>query len=46
MGNRDMGHKETKKPKKGCKRPSVGGMIVPTPEVEVIKKKKRVDSDN
>ena len=40
MGKRDFRHRETKKPKKGAKKPSVSELL-PTPvTVEVVKKKK------
>lgn len=44
MGKRDYRHRETKKPKKGGKKPSVGD-VLPTPiNVEVIKKGKKEGS--
>jgi hypothetical protein len=44
MGKRDIGRRETKKAKKGSKKPSVSE-ILPTPlTIEVIKKKKKESS--
>ena len=40
MGKRDIGKRETRKPKQGARRPAVPELL-PTPtHVEVIKKKK------
>jgi hypothetical protein len=42
MGKRDIGHRESKKPKKDGKKPSVSELL-PTPvNVEIIKKKKKI----
>ena len=42
MGSRDKGGKEAKKPKKGSIKPaSIGEFSEPTPEVEVIRKKRK-----
>ena len=41
MSSRDMHRKETKKPKKDSKRPSVNEVVTSTPEVEVIRKKRK-----
>ena len=45
MGKRDYRHRETKKPKRGAKKPSVSELL-PTPAtVEVVKKKKEKSSE-
>jgi hypothetical protein len=41
MGKRDYRHRESKKPKKGAKKPSVGELLSTPPAVEVIKKGKK-----
>jgi len=41
MSNREMYRKETKKPKKESKRTSVNEIVTPTPEVEVVRKKRK-----
>ena len=40
MGKRDFRHRETKKPKKGAKKPSVSELLPTSTTVEVVKKKK------
>jgi hypothetical protein len=44
MSSRDMHRKEVKKPKKDAKRPAVGEVVAPVPEVEVIRKKRKPDN--
>ncbi|MCL2615899.1 MAG: hypothetical protein FWD30_03775 [Dehalococcoidia bacterium] len=41
MSNREMYRKETKKPKKDSKRPAVNEIVMPTQEVEVVRKKRK-----
>jgi len=41
MGSRDKGKKEFKKPKKDAKKPTTASIFEPTPEVEVVKKKRK-----
>lgn len=41
MGKRDLGHKESKKPKKDNKKLFSTGMQTPAPQVEVIKRGKK-----
>jgi len=41
MGRRDYRHRESKKPKKGAKRPSISELLPSSTTVEVIKKGKK-----
>ena len=41
MGKRDYRHRESKKPKKGTKKPSMADALPTTTAVEVIKKGKK-----
>ncbi|MGD0857029.1 MAG: hypothetical protein ABSA18_14705 [Dehalococcoidia bacterium] len=41
MGSKDKGKKEVKKPKKDSKKTAMASMFEPTPEVEVVKKKRK-----
>jgi len=41
MSNRDMFRKETKKPKKCAKKPTLSESLTTTPEVEIIRKKRK-----
>ncbi|MDY6893261.1 MAG: hypothetical protein SVO26_06075 [Chloroflexota bacterium] len=41
MGRRDYRHRETKKPKKGAKKPSVAEMLSTPSNVEVVKKERK-----
>ena len=41
MGKRDYRHRETKKPKKGAKRPEVSTVLPAPPQVEVIRKSRK-----
>lgn len=41
MGRRDYRHRESKKPKKGAKKPSVAEVLPSSTTVEVIKKGKK-----
>jgi hypothetical protein len=48
MGNRDVRNKEAKKPKKNAgKKPVISSDIisVPTPEVEVVKKRRKTEEE-
>ncbi len=45
MGKRDYGHREAKKSKKGAKKTRVDSEFIPPPEVEVIKKKRKVSTE-
>ncbi len=41
MGKRDIGRRETKKPKQGAKKPTITELSLTPTQVEVIKKKKK-----
>jgi hypothetical protein len=41
MGRRDYRHRETKKPKKGAKKPTVSEVLATPVSVEVVKKVKK-----
>jgi hypothetical protein len=41
MGSHEMHRKETKKPKKGAKKPTLGEIIAPPAEVQVVRKKRK-----
>ena len=41
MGSHEMYRKETKKPKKGAKKPSVNEIVAPPVIVEVVRKKRK-----
>ena len=42
MGKRDIGRRETKKPKKDGKKPSVSELLPTSVNVELIKKKRKI----
>lgn len=44
MGKRDYRHRESKKPKKGAKKPSISELLPSPTTVEVIKKGKKEKS--
>jgi len=46
MGRRDKERREPKKPKKGEKKAPVLGEVVYTPEVEVVRKKRKPDEES
>ena len=41
MGSHELYRKESKKPKKGAKKPSVNEIVAPPVEVEVVRKKRK-----
>lgn len=41
MGSHELYHKESKKPKKGAKKPSVSEIVAPPVDVEVVRKKRK-----
>ena len=45
MGKRDYRRREAKKPKKGAKKTKIASEFVPPTEVEVIKKKRKVSTE-
>ena len=45
MGSRDMHRKETKKAKRGNTKATINEIIAPSPEVEVIRKKRKPSLD-
>jgi hypothetical protein len=45
MGSRDIGHHQTKKPKKDAKKPTINEIIVAPVEVEVIRKKRKPEEE-
>ncbi len=46
MGSRDKGGREVKKPKKGAQKPVItSGTVLPPPEVEVIRKKRKPEEE-
>ncbi len=45
MGKRDYRWRETKKPKKGAKKAQMSSEFMPPTEVEVIKKKRKVSTE-
>jgi len=45
MGKRDYRWRETKKPKKGAKKAKMSSEFMPPTEVEVIKKKRKVSTE-
>jgi hypothetical protein len=45
MGKRDIGHHETKKPKKDAKKATINEIIVAPVEVEVIRKKRKPEEE-
>jgi len=46
MGKRDYGRREPKKNKRGAKKPSVSSEFEPPIEVEVIKKKRKTNTED
>jgi len=45
MGKRDYGWRETKKPKKGVKKTKIASELMPPPEVEVVRKKRKPSTE-
>ncbi len=41
MGSHEMYRKETKKPKKGGKKPALNEIVAPPSEVQVVRKKRK-----